>query len=87
MKTLMTAIMLVLLCFSAPSYAAKPTTISFVSKQTTWLGKTYYVYKVGCSNGRHGTISGWNDKKEWCQGKSQKNCTSSRLQAAAHVCK
>jgi len=87
MKILMTTIMIALLCFSAPSYAAKPTNISFVSKQKTLFGKTYYVYKVGCSNGRQGTISGWNNKKQWCQGKTQKNCKSSRLKAAAVVCK
>ncbi len=86
MKTVMSLVMVTLLCWSASIYAAKPTNISFDYKQTTFFGKTYYVYQVSCSNGRRGKISGWNNKQEWCQGTSQKDCKSSLLQAATLLC-
>ncbi len=86
MKILMTTLLVALLCFSASAGAAKPTNIAFASKQKTMFGGTYYVYKVGCSNGRRGVISGWNDKKKWCVGEAKKNCRATRLKAAALVC-
>jgi len=46
--------------------AAMPTKIFFSSQANTSNGETYYVYQVKCDDGRHTTISSWNNNKQWC---------------------
>jgi hypothetical protein len=67
--------------------AAMPTKIFFVSQANTSNGDTYYVYQVACDDGRQPTISSWNDNKKWCLGTSNTQCETTRLKAAAAVCK
>lgn len=69
------------------SAAAMPIKIFYVSQDRTSSGDTFYIYQVECSDGRHPTISSWEDNKKWCLGTSNSQCESTRLKAAAVVCK
>jgi hypothetical protein len=69
------------------SVAAMPTKIFLVSQANTDDGDTYYIYQVECDDGRKPTIYSWEDNKKWCLGASKSQCETTRLKAAAAVCK
>lgn len=75
-----------MLCHSV-SFAANPVKIAFLSKESTFFGDEYYVYRVACSDGSEAKISGWDKKRTWCPGVRKTACQKSRLKAATVVCR
>jgi hypothetical protein len=66
--------------------ACTPTNIQYCKKGSTWSGKKFTTYTVRCSDGTKRTISAWDDRKKWCQGETEKNCSKSQLDAAKKAC-
>lgn len=84
------AILVIACCyFSAASYAAKPTSITFKETETNSDGTEYQIYEVKCSDGRLMDITAWNNRKLWCVGNSIQdgNCNKKQIKAAKKVCK
>jgi hypothetical protein len=82
-----TSLLCCLLLLQSAAWAANPTKIAFLSKESTFFGETYYVYRVSCSDRREAKISGWDKKRTWCPGINKKSCQNSRLKAASSVCR
>lgn len=82
-----TMIFCLFLSMTFSSVAAMPIKIFFVSQDRASNGDTFYVYQVECSDGRQPTISSWEADKKWCLGLSNSQCETTRLKAAAVVCK
>jgi hypothetical protein len=64
-----------------------PTNIAYCKKGKTWRGETYKTYTVRCSDSAKRTISFWKKRKQWCLGKTPKNCARDRLTAATIACR
>ncbi len=84
---ILTLIFCLFLSMTFASVAAMPIKIFYVSQVNTSNGDTVYVYQVECSDGRQPTISSWEMDKKWCLGTSNTQCETTRLKAAAAVCK
>ncbi|ALG69295.2 hypothetical protein [Beggiatoa leptomitoformis] len=86
MKKLWYSIGLAGLFFSINVIANSPTDINFAAKKKTTFGTEYVVYNVRCSDGTTRQISSWNNRKEWCVGTSNNDCSNSQLKAAQMAC-
>lgn len=64
-----------------------PTNIAYCEKGKTWRGEVYKTYTVRCSDSAKRTISYWKNRKQWCLGKTPKNCARDRLTAATIACR
>ncbi len=74
------------LFLSGTAFAAQPTDIKYASKGEETFGGKYYIYNVRCSDGKSRTISAWDDRKNWCVGNKQKNCSNDQLKTAKRAC-
>lgn len=71
----------------SPGWAANVKDINYASKANALLGGgQYYIYHVRCSDGKKKVISGWDNRKKWCLGKSKKKCSNDQLQTAKQAC-
>ena len=90
MKTnhLKLGILLTVLLGSQLAFAAKPVSIKYNLKAKDAEGNTYLVYQVKCSNGAKKSITAWDNKKLWCEGKGKKDiCNKKQIKTAKAVCK
>lgn len=89
MKSLFTvAIASVLSISSMNAFAAKPTSITFDSEQTSAAGEEYALYVVQCSNNTKEQLSAWNKRKTWCVGDiKNEDCSRKQIKAAKKACK
>lgn len=73
---------------SAAVFAAKPTSITFVSENQSADGQDYASYIVKCSDGEEKALTAWDQRKKWCVGEvSQENCEKKQIRAAKTACK
>ena len=83
---LTTAIALVAL--SASSFAAKPTSIVFVTNAEAGDGTPYATYTVKCSNGLKAELTAWDGRAKWCVGDAtSESCEKKQIKAAKAACK
>ncbi|MCP4696184.1 MAG: hypothetical protein GY862_04960 [Gammaproteobacteria bacterium] len=87
MKNLLFIVIGAVLSVSPNTFAATPTDIAFATKKTAFLGGSYKIYRVRCSDGSKGKISKWKTAKPWCKGSNKKKCYKSQLKAANAVCR
>lgn len=77
-----------LVCLSANSFAAKPTSIVFDSNSNSDDGTAYSKYFVKCSNGKKVELTAWDNRGKWCVGDSSSDvCEKKQIKAAKGACK
>ncbi|WP_339668603.1 hypothetical protein [Dasania marina] len=78
-----------LICLlSLTAQAAKPTSITFDSDQTTTEGVEYSIYVVTCSNHKNIKLSAWDKRKKWCIGEGlSEDCERKQIKAAKKACR
>lgn len=73
---------------SGSAFAAKPTSITFVSEGKAADGQDFATYVVKCSDGQEKTLSAWDQRKKWCVGESADGeCENKQIRAAKSACK
>lgn len=88
MKNLKIASAAVLLCLSATSLAAKPTSIVFNENAQDQDGQSYSSFTVKCSNGRTAQLTAWDNRRKWCVGNADSEaCEKRQIKAAKAACK
>jgi hypothetical protein len=88
MKLIKLAAACALVAFSAGSFAAKPTSIVFVTSNETADGTAYATYNVKCSNGKKVEVTAWDNRRKWCVGDATSdNCEKKQIKAAKAACK
>ena len=89
MKTVIKTILAgAVLAASAGAFAAKPTSIVFVSNGTNADGTAFANYMVKCSNGKKQPLTAWDNRKKWCIGdESSDTCEKKQIKAAKAACK
>ncbi|MFT4615384.1 MAG: hypothetical protein ACI9NT_002537 [Bacteroidia bacterium] len=88
MKNLKIASAAVLLCISATTLAAKPTSIVFNENAEGEDGRAYSSFTVKCSNGRTAQLTAWDSRRKWCVGDAaSETCEKRQIKAAKTACK
>ena len=73
---------------SASSFAAKPTSVTYIEDGTMADGTPYAHYVVKCSDGQDKDISAFDSRKLWCLGKGEKtDCQQKQIKVAKTVCR
>ena len=88
MKTMVPILMALLV--ASPSFAGKPTSIKYIEDIVLPDEKIYSYYLVSCSDGKTADLSAWDNRKQWCQGKGNRDdasCTKKQIKAAKLACK
>lgn len=88
MKKLSVVSAAVLMGAASLAFAAKPTSITFNSYDTTEEGEKFANYAIKCSNGKTVPVTAWNNRRNWCVGEaSRENCHKKQIKAAKAACK
>jgi hypothetical protein len=68
--------------------AATPTSITLTRKGQSADGRAFEVHTVKCSDGTLKSITGWDDRKLWCQGEEgSSECEKKFIKAARAACR
>lgn len=79
---------LALATVSVSSFAARPTSVTYVEDGNMADGTPYAHYVVKCSDGQEKDISAFDSRKLWCLGKGEKtDCQKKQIKVAKTVCR
>lgn len=73
---------------SVSAFAAKPTSIKYIEEIVVEGDQVYAHYQTKCSNGEVKDLSAWDNRKQWCLGKGNRDeCSKKQIKAAKKACK